>query len=77
MTVLCAVEMYTVAGLLYCTTESITTGHSIYKYTVAIAISLLCNYFNMAAILQKHVVHFNYEHFVSIILNSGTTFGRK
>ena len=37
-------------------------------WLVAIYISLLCNYFNMAAVLQKHVVNFKYEHLVSIIV---------
>ena len=35
---------------------------------LAIAISLVYNYSNMVAILQKHVVNFNYEHLVCIIV---------
>ena len=37
-------------------------------FTLAIAISLLCNYFKMVAVLQKLVVNFNYEHLVIIIV---------
>ena len=37
-------------------------------FTLPIANSQLCKYFNMVAILQKHVVNFYYEHLASIIV---------